>query len=210
MTKDQLKSFVRTQIEDIDSQNYQLSDTNFNIFLKEAEREAFERAKLGRINQNITLVVDQASYDLPFEIIELIRVKISGEARPLVKTTQRELDFEISSWDAQPSSTPKYYYQVNDTITLYPTPDAVGTLLLDGYRYAEYELETPENLHESLGYWIMYRLYSIPDVDTSDAGKALLFESKFSDIFGHKKKQEFIETWRNGQPYSSMMAHPFN
>ena len=209
MTLDQLKRFVRTQVEDTDSSAYQLSDANLTAHIIEAEREAAERALLFKIDRNITIVADQADYTLD-NVINLTRVKVSGETRPLVKTTKRELDFEIGAWDAQPSSTPKFYFQVDDRITLYPTPVASGTLLLDGYRYADYTLETPANLHESLGYWPMYRFYSTPDIDTHDPARAQFFEDKFSKVFGKKKSQDFIREWRNGQPYSGMPPNPFN
>lgn len=208
MTKDQLKQFIRIQIEDTVSP-YQLDNDDLNIFIKEAEREAFERASLGKIDGNITLVVDKATYDLD-DVIELTRVKVSGESRPLIKTTKRELDFEIDAWDAQASSMPKFYFQQGDTITLYPTPDAVGTLLLDGFRYPYYDMETPANLQEPLAYWAMYRFYSIPDKDTSDPARAQFFEDKFTKVFGHKKSQQFISAWRDNSPSSSMSHNPFN
>lgn len=208
MTKDQLKQFIRVQIEDT-VKPYHLDDDDLNTFLKEAEREAFERAYLGRIDSNITLVANQATYNLN-DVIELTRVKVSGEASPLVKTTKRELDFEIGAWDAQAASMPKYYFQQGDTITLYPKPDAVGTLLLDGFRYPYYDMETPANLHESLAYWPMYRFYSIPDSDTHDPVRAQFFEDKFTKVFGHKKSQQFISAWRDNSHISSMNPNPFN
>ena len=209
MTLDQLKHFVRVQIEDTDSSKYQLEDSDLTAHIIEAEREAAERALLFKIDTNTTIVAEQASYTLN-DIIYLTRLKISGETRPLIKTTKRELDFEIGAWDAQASDTPKFYFQVDDVITLYPTPVASGTLLRDGYRYADYTLETPSNLHESLAYWPMYRFYSTPDIDAHDPVRAQFFEDKFSKVFGKKKSQDFIREWRNGQPYSAMPPNPFN
>jgi hypothetical protein len=209
MTLDQLKHFIRVQIEDTNSDQYQLDDADLYRYIKEAEREAAERAGIFKIDRNIALVADKATYTL-CEVIDLTWVKVSGESFPLAKTTKRELDFELGPWDAQPSSTPKYYFRVDDQITLYPTPDAAGTLLLDGTRYADYDLETPEALHESLAYWPMYRFYSIPDIDTHDSARAQFFEDKFSQVFGKKKNHQFIQSWRNDSAYSSMAQSPFN
>jgi hypothetical protein len=209
MTKEQLKTFIRIQIEDTKIKKYFLSDETLTQYIREAEREAAERAGLFKIDTNVTLIANRATYTLD-GVIELTRVKVSGEARPLIKTTKRELDFMLGEWDAQAADMPTYYFQVDDAITLYPTPDANGTLLLDGTRYATYDLETPEALHESLAYWPMYRFYSIPDIETHNPENAQFFESKFSQIFGKKKNQVFMQAWRNGSPNSALMPHPFN
>ena len=209
MTHDELIRFVRQLADDL-VEDYQASDDDIISYIAEAEKEAAERALFFRTDStyDISISASQASYDLDDLIIFLDRVKISGESKPLTKTTRRELDFEIDAWETA-TGTPQWYFQEGRTITLYPIPDAAGTLLVDASRYPERAMETPTERHEDLAYWTLYRIYSQRDADINAPQLAELNRQRFIEAFGHKRAYQHDTNIRNLSGHSSMYKHPF-
>jgi hypothetical protein len=187
-----------------------MSDAYLSATIVEANREAAECALFIRLDNsyNKTTVIGKASYDLDPLIIFIDVAKLSGEARPLVKTTRRELDFTIQKWEAE-TGTPKYYFQQGDKITLYPLPDTVFTLLLDGSRRPEVDMEVPEQYHESLASWCLYRYFSSPDSDIANPALAQMHRAEFHKVFGHKRSAQFDTIHRAASENSPMYRHPF-
>ena len=211
MTQEELRRFIRTLADDRNKESPLVSDSELNMFIREAEREAFERSSLGRLDStyNIRIVQSKSTYEIDELIIFIERAKLSGQSIPLLKTTKKELDFNVPGWELQPEGIPRFYFQNDLIITLYPKPNADFTLILDGCRYPEVSMETPSHLHESLAYWALYRFYSIHDIDTEDMRRAMENRDKFDKVFGHKKPQTFVRDWKNGSAHSPLYITGF-
>ncbi|NOQ36067.1 MAG: hypothetical protein GQ569_09250 [Methylococcaceae bacterium] len=210
MTKAELNAYIRVLVDDVEA-DYLCADTSLNRFIDEAEREVAERTlyfKLGD-SHDFSTVASTAEYAIHTDIIFIDRIKISGEKLPLLKTTKKELDCQIQDWETIEEK-PLYYYIYDNKIRLYPVPDDVYSIVLDGSRRPVSEMETPVHLHEDLAYWVMYRYYSIQDADVQNRQKAEENRAKFRAIFGNKRNIEFEQSWRNDAGYASMRAHPFN
>jgi hypothetical protein len=189
---------------------YQTSDSTLIKYIREAEKEGAERSlylKLGD-DYNFLASSGKASYDVDTEIIFIDRVKLSGAVWPLVKTTKRELDFSINNWDTA-TGEPKYWFQEQDILTLYPVPTQSYTVMLSGSRRPVSDMETPERYHESLVYWCLYRHFSSPDVDVQNPGLSLKYKADFDKAFGHRRSAQWDAVYRDTSEFSSMAIHPF-
>lgn len=80
-------------------------------------------------------VASTANYTKPTRALEIVRLTIDGTK--IQKISQREADQLVFNASSAPSGTPRFYSEFNDTITLYPTPDAVYTI-----KYFTYDAPT--------------------------------------------------------------------
>jgi len=211
MTKLELRQYVRSLTGDI-VLPYLVSDASIDTFIDEANREAFERSLYGSLDSthDINLVAGQNTYTIDPLIFYITRAKIASQQEVLQKTTKRELDFNLVGWESKKSSMPRYFFMDANTLTLHPTPLSVDLLLLDGYRYPNTAMEVPVEQHESLAYWVMYRFYSIQDADSENLQRAEFNRAKFDSVFGHKKSQDHLHYWNNGNMKSRLTPNHFN
>ena len=209
MTKADLVAYVRTLAEDL-VQPYLTSDKTLDAYITGAEREAAERALYLRLDSSYDISVRSGTptYEISDLIILINRVKLLGPDKPLIKTTRRELDFNLHQWEEK-SGTPKYYFQEGLNITLYPIPDVGFTLLMDGARLPESSMETPAKYHESLAYWCLYRIYSGRDADVTNPGLANFNLSQFTKVFGHKRSAQFETVNANASEISPLYLNNF-
>lgn len=209
MTKQELVDLVRNLADD-KRPEYLVSSALIDMFIDEAEKEAAERALYFRLDGkfSIPVLADKATYDVSDKIIFIERAKLTLEPTVLVKLTKNEIDYNAKAWEAV-KETPKYYYQEGRKLTLYPIPKANDTLVLDGFRYHCCDMETPAQWHRDLAYWCLYRIHSLPDVDTYNIKKAEYFLDMFKKAFGHKREAWFDTVWRNTSLTSTMYRSPF-
>jgi hypothetical protein len=214
MTKPELLAFIRVLVDDTVA-DYSASDDTINKYIDEAEREGAERSLYLKTDSSFDINVRSgvASYDLDESIIFVERLKIQGATKPLIKTTKRELDFQKTNWEldvATDPAYPVYYFQERNRITLYPIPSADYKLQVDASRRPLYSMETPEELHESLAYWPVYRILIAPELDIYNPKAAFDNKKLFESVFGMKRTAWFDDLNRNLSMTSSMEPNPFN
>ena len=194
-----------------DVEPYVVPDTVLAGFISEAETEAAERAQYLRLDSTYDIAVTSgvSVYAINPSIIFLDSVRLSGESKPLIKTTRRELDFNINKWVTE-VSTPKYYFQDDTKITLYPMPDQSYTMQLDGSRRPIVAMETPSQYHDDLSNWCLFRFFSINNNGMTDVNKALMYSSQFDKAFGHKRKALYDTVNRATSEQSTLYRSPFN
>ena len=210
MTTDELISFCRL-LDDDCRPPYLVSTERMGHFVREAEKEAAERALYLKIDKEqwINVKADQPSYELSPEIIFIDRVKLQTGTQPIFKTTECELDFAQGNWESK-TGTPRHYIQDKNTIRLYPTPLVDDILMLTGSRRPMFDMETPEERHEDLAQWVLYRYFSVRDADTYNPVKAAEYLNEFSNLFGHKRDAFFERTWRDYAQHPAFKVSPFN
>ena len=194
-----------------DVEPYVVPDTVLAGFISEAETEAAERAQFLRLDSTYDIAITSgvSVYAINPSIIFLDSVRLSGESKPLIKTTRRELDFNINKWVTE-VSTPKYYFQDDTKITLYPMPDKSYTMQLDGSRRPIVSMETPSQYHDDLSNWCLFRFFSINNSGMTDVNKAIMYSGQFDKAFGHKRNALFDTVNRASSDQSSLYRYPFN
>ena len=194
-----------------DVEPYVVPDTALTGFISEAETEAAERAQYLRLDSTYDIAVTSgvSVYAINPSIIFLDSVRLSGEGKPLIKTTRRELDFNINKWVTE-VSTPKYYFQDDTKLTLYPMPDKSYTMQLDGSRRPIVSMETPSQYHDDLSNWCLFRFFSINNSGMTDVNKAIMYSGQFDKAFGHKRNALFDTVNRATSEQSTLYRNPFN
>ena len=100
------------------------------------------------------------------------------------------MDASVSEW-RDLSDTPKYGIQDDKGIRLVPTPNANGTLKLEGYRLPADDMvdddDTPEinaAHHRHLVQWPLHVCFGIPDKETYDPPRSEKAINEFERYFG--------------------------
>jgi hypothetical protein len=194
-----------------DVEPYVVPDTVLASFISEAETEAAERAQYLRLDSTYDIAVTSgvSVYAINPSVIFIDSVRLSGESKPLIKTTRRELDFNINKWITE-VATPKYYFQDDTKLTLYPMPDKNYTMQLDGSRRPIVSMETPSQYHDDLSNWCLFRFFSINNNGMTDVNKALMYSSQFDKAFGHKRNALYDTVNRAASEQSTLYRNPFN
>lgn len=194
-----------------DVEPYVVPDTVLASFINEAETEAAERAQYLRLDSTYDIAVTSgvSVYAINPSVIFIDSVRLSGESKPLIKTTRRELDFNINKWISE-VATPKYYFQDDTKLTLYPMPDKSYTMQLDGSRRPIVSMETPSQYHDDLSNWCLFRFFSINNSGMTDVNKALMYSSQFDKAFGHKRNALYDTVNRAASEQSTLYRNPFN
>jgi hypothetical protein len=194
-----------------DVEPYIVPDLVLADFIDESEAEVAERTQCMRLDStyDLTLAAGVSVYAIDPAIIFIDSARIKGESKPLIKTTRRELDFNINHWELE-ASMPRYYFQNDIEITLYPMPDKAGLLQLEGSRRPIASMETPSQYHTDLSNWCLFRMFSISNNGMTDVNKAIMFSGQFDKAFGHKRNALYDTVNRATSEQSTMYRNPFN
>ena len=192
-----------------DVEPYVVPDAVLAGFINEAETEAAERALYLRLDNTYDIAVTNgvSVYPISPSVIFIESLQLSG--KPLTKTTRRELDLNVSKW-AEEVGIPKYYFQDDTKITLYPKPDKAYTLKLEGSRRPTASMETPSQYHDDLSHWCLFRFFSINNNGMTDVNKAIMYSGQFDKSFGHKRTALFDTVNRAATEKSTLYRNPFN
>jgi len=210
MKQSALVALIRRYSGD-DVEPYVVPDAVLTSFISEAEVEAAERTQCLRLDASYDIAVTSgvSVYAINPVTIFIDSARLSGESKPLIKTTRRELDFNINKWITE-TGTPKYYFQDDTKITLYPMPDKAYTLQLDGSRRPTAILEIPSQYHDDLSAWCLFRFFSINNNGMTDMNKAAMYSGQFDKAFGHKRNALFDTVNRASSEQSTLYRNPFN
>jgi len=103
----------------------QIDDSDVLRWCNDAQKEIALQNKLMQTISSSSTVIDTYEYTLPTDLLALRAVRYNKVK--LTMTTMDELDTIVKDRSSE-SGTPGYYYTFADTLTLWPVPDAVGTL----------------------------------------------------------------------------------
>jgi len=176
---------------------YLWSDAALTVWANEAEREACRRAPLlvdsrGDVS-TVTAPADDPYIEYDSAIIAIRRAKVASQSSPLALMTVQEMDKERPGWEDDTSS--ELEALVVDTnsgaLRAYPTPTAAVEITLTVQRLPAAEMEDvsdePEirpGYHLRLVDWMLYRAYSVDDIDKGDPDKATKHLTIFANEFG--------------------------
>lgn len=201
MTLEELVADFRTTTQDKVAP-YLFEQADVARWLIEAEQEACIRGRLLHEADNpavcsIDVAIAETVYPLHpalYEIDHLGLLEAGATQQRNVKLVSREwLDDKQPGWRDR-SGVPCYAIQTDTSIRLVPTPSAIATLKLEGYRLPMRGLTSDKASkpeinaahHRHLVYWALYRAFGTPDSETMDMGRASDALAAFAGYFGDR------------------------
>lgn len=176
LTLTQIRSDARIFVKDASSTRQRFTDTQFNTFINQGQRDIVNAVWPIQKTTSFDLVNGTTYYSLPTDIIEIGRV--TRQFRNLLEVSLQKLDsdFTNSSW-ALSGGTPQYYFQdpaQTDKIGFYPFPNSTsstGTITVHYYAEADTlssDSDVPFNdeerftpYHDLLTFYTAYRIFMI-------------------------------------------------
>lgn len=213
MTLDELVKDFRTTTQDNVGPYFLFEQHDVARWLIEAEQEACIRGRLLHESSSsaiceIGVSAGEAVYKLDPALYEIDHLGIleegSSERRPVRLVSREWLDDNHPSWRDR-AGLPGFAIQTDSSIRLVPTPDAVATLKLEGFRLPVRGLtsdksskpEISQAHHRHLVNWALHRAFSIPDSETLDLGKAADALVAFTKYFGERPDSDLRRITRH-------------
>lgn len=134
-------------------------------------------------------------YPLAAEVVAIDYARLQTAEEPLGRIRDRALREWDARWATRPGS-PCAFYEGENSIRIYPTPDAnvSDTILLALWRLPLCKLtepgdepEIPRREHPKLIDWVEREAYLKRDSDTYDSAKAQAAEDRFTASFGPRE-----------------------
>lgn len=211
MTLNELIAICRERVDDT-VEPYFISDELWTIYAAHAQKQAAERALLLRREFDIPILAGQAVYALPETWLATFRARLLSQPSPLIKTTQRELDRYLHNWEDS-LRTPRYFFEYEHELRLYPTPIADDVLLLFAYALPEstaddFELELEPKDHRYLTHWMCYEVLSSWEADVYNPEAAERELALFNLRFGDERNANQLRHWRELPPNMTVVPRP--
>jgi hypothetical protein len=200
VTETEATALLRQWLDDKNAP-YLWSDAVLLDAIQASMSEVAERSRGLAFTVTAELEIDEPSVTLelptadpgvtvPLIAIDIRTVLLEGSTAPLKQRSEEWLDTNRSGWREETGTPYEYVLEDNGTLTLYPTPDAVLTLTVKGYRTttATDALSViPERYHRDLLHWAMYECYSNSDPEGEASVRAQQQLQLFERAFGPRK-----------------------
>ena len=140
----------------------------------------------------ISLLPNKSTYELSKRIFKLNAIYYGSEYKKLDIIDYREMDESYRNWRSQ-KGTPIYAVVGlnSNKIDIFRTPETKDKLLLNVTHLPLTKMvlnedtpSIPEQYHEKLIYWALYRAYSKNDSETQNNSSANYFRQLFANEFG--------------------------
>jgi hypothetical protein len=144
----------------------------------------------------INVVAGTAEYKLDSKVIFVDRVRVLEVDGLVLRPVKMELmDVQRPGWESDVGEPMWYVVGLNThKIRLYPIPDKNYTLNLTVKRLPLVDLELPsdepefpEEYHQAIVQWVLFRAFSKKDVEIFDAERAAEAKRSFEEEFGTKE-----------------------
>lgn len=205
LTGTQILTAARSALND-DSSPYKWSNTDLIYYFNDAMNRIGERTQYFLDTYttaivNITLSASTASYAFDSRVLRIRSAKVSGETSFLDFETLADMNSKYPDWQNADDDTPTTYLLDfrTDYITLYPAPDATGTLVLEVERLplaqlttatlGSYTPEIHEIYHHRLIDGVLARAYLKSGSETYDSNKATIHAALFNEVINDIKKR---------------------
>jgi len=195
---------------------YFVSDQEWTRYANQAQIEAAERSLCLLYEYVIPVASNQASYPLDPSIIIPVRARLTNSDRPLVKTTQRNIDRSHANWEAQ-TGYPRWFFEEEHQVRLYPTPEEDDVLIVSAYAYPLTELGYPDNIHPEiekkdhyfLTHWMCWEALSKYHGELYDEALCQRELALFERRFGSARSSSQIRHWRELPPNMRVVSRAF-
>lgn len=199
LTRTEIRAFVRDHL-DVDDQ--ELPDTLLDFFINDGHFRIdnySDQWSFRDVEYEFDSEADVAAYDVSSALL-----RVTGITAPLARIV------DISSADdgiipqadhhqmrrrfsgSTESATPRWWSRRGNDVYLWPTPSAVVTYTIDGYRRSDNswisdddEPDFPEEFHELIGWYALSRGYAQQD----DLEASTFFRNEFAQQLKERAKQ---------------------
>lgn len=214
MTINDLIKIARQDILNDVVPDYLWSDAQLTRFTNDAIVEACHRAPILRKAKIVQVTSGTAGYDIDPTILQIYLAKLDDDDNPLTAATDYELSLAYGSGWRKLTGSPKRYMRRGHNIRLFPIPVANDSLALTTSNIPDenfdIESDIEEQFHPHLVFYIGYKAFMMPDMDTYNPVKANDYLSMFDAKFGKRKSAKFdsvsFEMPMYGTIISSRMA----
>lgn len=189
MTETEAIALLRQWLDDKNAP-YLWSDTVLADSIHAAMGEVAERSRGVSFSEDVELEIGEPSVTLSAVAIDIRTVLLEDSTAPLKQRTEEWMDNYRSGWREESGTPSEFIIDDDGTLTLYPTPDAVLTLAVKGYRTTTTDdalSVIPERYHRDLLRWCMYECFATADPDGEDSVRAQQQLKQFERAFGPRK-----------------------
>jgi hypothetical protein len=170
-------------------------------YANEAEAEACIRARLltdSTTNDICAIAIEagKSVYAYDPRIVYILRGRISGQKRPMVKVSHTVMDELYPGWDERTGEVQAFVTGLHKgMLQIYRQPTAPGVLNLTVVRTPLTRMaangdtpEIPERFHPGLVLWIKHRVYNNQDTELFDKNRADVHLAEFERMFGVRQQ----------------------
>lgn len=197
MNRAELRAAARQRLNDL-VEGYGWSDAELNGWINEAVREAAIRAGLLSAAVTVALVGGQAEYPLDSAISYVLSARLAAGGL-LMRTARATLDAHCADWMAT-TGTPTQFFIEGRTLTVWPTPAAAATVLLQTHQYPaalttdQHSPSLEDHEHLFLVEWVIYRAGQKRDMDFTLPNPEQ-YEASFTRAFGPRPSARVRRGW---------------
>lgn len=204
------------------------SDGKLTRYYRNAVREAALRTRTLQDDSStacrITLVPDQARYQLDPAVLVVRAAYVPGRSRALELVKATVLDRVAPGWahEEQQSATPRYaVFDVGQkAIHLWRPPAEAGVMHLRVWRlpFPEEEFDVTDLEAgvplwlpdpESLKHWVAFEIYNEKDSELHDPARAQNHAAYFEAIFGPRPSNHDLQLWSTSRIVGQRMQSDF-
>lgn len=209
MELSEITRLFREQADDT-AAPYLVSDEVAFLYAAEGEKEAAIRARLirqtGGALATFAVAANQQTITLDPRIfwVEDAEFQATSGGRPR-RLDPKGMDWirDQCDWQGR-TSRPDYFVHDDRSVRMWPTPSQAGTLTLTVHREPLYpmedgadEPEIPQQHHEGLVQWMLYRAYSQKDSEIYDPQRAQPAYQRFVELFGERDSANVMRRHRD-------------
>lgn len=211
MNRAQIRDECRALMDDKVA-SYLISDSELNLRLEEAIKEACIRANLIIDSTtpaicNISVLTGTNQYLIDSRILDIVRIELPSVTGTLGKLGYKALDDDDSGWKTRNGPPSAYAMDLDNrslTFSHVPIVDETAVLTVSRLPIQSIQLDTdsPEiqsRWHYPLVYWMASLSYRTHDSDLFDPNAAQGFAIEFERVFGPSKTSMDVE--RNLRSY---------
>lgn len=179
-----------------DESGVQLEDADILRWANEATQNIAVLNRLLREKGTTPVAIGTYDYEFPSNSISQINsLHLNGQRLSPVEFQDAEMTFLMTDPKREAVGTPLYWWFWGDTVTLWPTPDAAGTLTLYYTRNPvrltggdSETLDVPDKHYQTVVDYVLWRAYEMDEDWQASAAK----EQQYRGSLSEQKEEEFI------------------
>lgn len=198
MTEDEIVKEVREDFLDDTVEPFLWSNLRLKRFVTEAITEACIRAPLITRTKTKAITAATATYAIDTSIRQITVAKLNLSIYPLDPITEATLALTKGSAWRETTGTPTHYIRTGHKLRLYPIPIVNDTLVMSTINMPDDDFYLDDDIdpvfQRSLMFYVVYKAYMSPDLDSYNPVKAAEFLTMFDAKFGgsHTAKYDAV------------------
>lgn len=172
-----------------DESGVQLEDSDVINWVNDAQDTIVNRNRVLKAKSTTAITAGQSTVTFPdLRIIQIESVHYNGRILPNMSFVEAEQKISTSDPQSSESGTPLFWYEWAGTMTLWPTPDADGSLDLYYSAFptrvtgATDSLSLPDKYFEDICRYVMQQVYEMDQDWQGSQAKQQQFDASVNDL----------------------------